>query len=333
MPAAAAGVPSSTPRTRTPSRSGSPTERRSRRATWVGAMATPRRRATGDSPRPSAVDPGAQGGVGRQRQVEALADAVRVEADQPAGGVDERAARRARRERRRVLEAAVDPPAARAAEGARHGRHEAEGDARPAAVGGRRAEDRGADGRRGTIAPTRSESRRSCRRSMTARSPSASTPGTVPAGRRPSANVTVTSSPRRLWALVRTCAVGDDDARAARAAADADDGRSTSPATEATAAGVLRWRSWWGLRYWRLGRLVTCNLLLTSRRDKPRPPPYHRSCGHARTPSRPRRSARSRHALDRVGDRWSLLLVEALLDGPRRFNELADALPGSPRTS
>jgi DNA-binding HxlR family transcriptional regulator len=32
-------------------------------------------------------------------------------------------------------------------------------------------------------------------------------------------------------------------------------------------------------------------------------------------------------ALDRVGDRWSLLVVEALLDGPRRFGELADALP------
>jgi DNA-binding HxlR family transcriptional regulator len=33
-------------------------------------------------------------------------------------------------------------------------------------------------------------------------------------------------------------------------------------------------------------------------------------------------------ALERVGDRWSLLLVEALLDGPRRFNELSDGLPG-----
>jgi DNA-binding HxlR family transcriptional regulator len=32
-------------------------------------------------------------------------------------------------------------------------------------------------------------------------------------------------------------------------------------------------------------------------------------------------------ALERVGDRWSLLLVEALLDGARRFNELAEALP------
>ncbi len=33
-------------------------------------------------------------------------------------------------------------------------------------------------------------------------------------------------------------------------------------------------------------------------------------------------------ALERVGDRWSLLLVEALLDGPRRFNELAEGIGG-----
>jgi DNA-binding HxlR family transcriptional regulator len=33
-------------------------------------------------------------------------------------------------------------------------------------------------------------------------------------------------------------------------------------------------------------------------------------------------------ALERVGDRWSLLLVEALLDGPRRFNELGEAVAG-----
>ena len=32
--------------------------------------------------------------------------------------------------------------------------------------------------------------------------------------------------------------------------------------------------------------------------------------------------------LDRVGDRWSLLLVEALLAGPRRFGELAADVPG-----
>lgn len=33
-------------------------------------------------------------------------------------------------------------------------------------------------------------------------------------------------------------------------------------------------------------------------------------------------------ALDHVGDRWSLLVVEALLDGPRRFGEIGSALPG-----
>ena len=33
-------------------------------------------------------------------------------------------------------------------------------------------------------------------------------------------------------------------------------------------------------------------------------------------------------AVDRVGDRWSFLLVEALLSGPRRFGELRAAVPG-----
>ena len=33
-------------------------------------------------------------------------------------------------------------------------------------------------------------------------------------------------------------------------------------------------------------------------------------------------------ALDSVGDRWTLLLIEALLDGPRRFGDLQQALAG-----
>jgi DNA-binding HxlR family transcriptional regulator len=33
-------------------------------------------------------------------------------------------------------------------------------------------------------------------------------------------------------------------------------------------------------------------------------------------------------ALARVGDRWTLLVVEALLTGPRRFNDLLDLIPG-----
>jgi DNA-binding HxlR family transcriptional regulator len=33
-------------------------------------------------------------------------------------------------------------------------------------------------------------------------------------------------------------------------------------------------------------------------------------------------------ALDRVGDRWTLLVVDALLGGPRKFGELEAAVPG-----
>jgi DNA-binding HxlR family transcriptional regulator len=33
-------------------------------------------------------------------------------------------------------------------------------------------------------------------------------------------------------------------------------------------------------------------------------------------------------AVERVGDRWTLLLVDALLAGPRRFNDLLDDLAG-----
>src|SRR5687768_11594013 len=33
-------------------------------------------------------------------------------------------------------------------------------------------------------------------------------------------------------------------------------------------------------------------------------------------------------AMAKVGDRWTLLVVEALLDGPLRFSELQAAIPG-----
>src|SRR3954467_14723886 len=33
-------------------------------------------------------------------------------------------------------------------------------------------------------------------------------------------------------------------------------------------------------------------------------------------------------ALERVGDRWTLLIVEALLDGPRRFGDLLESVRG-----
>jgi DNA-binding HxlR family transcriptional regulator len=44
------------------------------------------------------------------------------------------------------------------------------------------------------------------------------------------------------------------------------------------------------------------------------------------SPERPVSSLEA--ALDRVGDRWSLLVVEALLDGSRRFGELQEDMPG-----
>ena len=164
---------------------------------------------------------------------------------------------------------------------------------------------------------------------MTARSPSPSTAATVPRVRRPSANVTVTSSPRRLWALVRTVpsAMTTPEPRVPRPIPTMDG--PTRSATVATAD----WSSsmtlmWFGLLVSTSvadggDRLVTCNLLLTPTRDNPR---SRRLRSRRRCPTLDRRRPRHRRpleaALDRVGDRWSLLLVEALLERPRRFNEL-----------
>ncbi len=44
--------------------------------------------------------------------------------------------------------------------------------------------------------------------------------------------------------------------------------------------------------------------------------------------SDPRETSPLEAALEHVGDRWSLLLVEALLTRPHRFNELLEAVPG-----
>jgi DNA-binding HxlR family transcriptional regulator len=46
-----------------------------------------------------------------------------------------------------------------------------------------------------------------------------------------------------------------------------------------------------------------------------------------RTPPHPDASP-LHHALSRIGDKWSLLLIAALLDGPRRFGDLLGELPG-----
>ena len=59
-------------------------------------------------------------------------------------------------------------------------------------------------------------------------------------------------------------------------------------------------------------------LLLAGRLSSPMP--YDRAMAPPQTPLAA--------ALERVGDRWSLLLIEALLDGPHRFGELSDAIAG-----
>jgi DNA-binding HxlR family transcriptional regulator len=57
----------------------------------------------------------------------------------------------------------------------------------------------------------------------------------------------------------------------------------------------------------------------------PRPAP---TIGPVTTADQDRARSPLEAALDRVGDRWSLLLVEALLGGARRFGELAETVPG-----
>jgi DNA-binding HxlR family transcriptional regulator len=44
--------------------------------------------------------------------------------------------------------------------------------------------------------------------------------------------------------------------------------------------------------------------------------------------SEPTAASPLEEAVARVGDRWTLLIVQALLGGARRFNDLAAALPG-----
>ena len=59
---------------------------------------------------------------------------------------------------------------------------------------------------------------------------------------------------------------------------------------------------------------------LLLRQPLSRPMPYDRAMPPAQSPLAA--------ALERVGDRWSLLLIEALLDGPRRFGELSGSVAG-----
>lgn len=49
---------------------------------------------------------------------------------------------------------------------------------------------------------------------------------------------------------------------------------------------------------------------------------------HEKVPSEPTEATALEEAVSQVGDRWTLLVVNSLLDGPRRFNELLDGMAG-----
>jgi DNA-binding HxlR family transcriptional regulator len=55
---------------------------------------------------------------------------------------------------------------------------------------------------------------------------------------------------------------------------------------------------------------------------------YHRLMAQSEIASSPLSESPLSEALARVGDRWTLLVVEALLSGPQRFNDLLGQLPG-----
>ncbi len=163
MPAPAAGLPSSTPRTSRPSRSGRPTARRMRRATRGGATATPSRGGCGclaaAKPRRALLD----GRGGRHREDQAAVEAHGVQPEQASLGVDERTARRAARKRGGVL----DRSAIRRPRGPRKLRPSDETKPsvtrRPRPPGLASASTGGADARRARRAPRRSAGRRRCR--------------------------------------------------------------------------------------------------------------------------------------------------------------------------
>ena len=202
-PARPAGESSWTSRTSRPSRSGRPTDRRSWRAARPGTRPTPRYRREVDSPRDRASTRGPQVGVGGQGQVEALAQAVGVDAEEAAVGVDHRSARRALGHGRGVLDAARHPPAPRSPERPSDRRDLAERDpqAPPAGVG------QGEDDRahRGVaVAPLDRAGRRRCRPPGRPGRRRRRRPATVAVTVRPSAKLSGTSWSWTLWALVST---------------------------------------------------------------------------------------------------------------------------------
>ena len=165
----------------------------------------------------------AQARIGGQRKVEALADAVRVEADEPARRRRRRRRPTTGRERGRVLDAARDPATAGPAEARDTDETRPERDPRPPPE--RAAAPNTASRRRAPCRRPRERRAPAVSTSRTARSPSASTAVTLPqvGGRRRSDRDLVAAE---VVGVGQDAAVGDDDAGAARRRADPDDGRA-----------------------------------------------------------------------------------------------------------
>src|SRR5215216_4884596 len=73
---------------------------------------------------------------------------------------------------------------------------------------------------------------------------------------------------------------------------------------------------------------VSSNLQFTTQSWAVNGDGYGWSMSEQESATRDRASSPLAAALVRVGDRWTLLVVQALLAGPRRFNELLEEIPG-----
>jgi hypothetical protein len=177
------------------------------------------------------VDAVAHGTVGRHGEDQAAVAADGVEAEQAPRRVDERPARGAARERRRVLDRAADPPAPGTAEGAPVADTSPNVVRSPRPLGSASARTGipsdaalAASGSQVTVAASPVST------ATTARSRSASVPATRPCSVRPPANVTATSPPRSTCAHVRTRpGLVDHAGAAAPSAAEAHDRRPHPP--------------------------------------------------------------------------------------------------------
>ncbi len=281
------------------------------------------------------VDALARGAIGRHGQNQAAVRTHRVDPEQAPRGVDQRTAGRATRQRRRVLDRAADSPPAGAPEAARGRRHEPGRDPESATPGICECQDGASDRHRivrGVVGPL---DRLYVRRvDLDHREVEVLIGGQDLAGLAPA----VVERDGRLVAP-QVVGVGEDPALS-----DHEPGTSSPSLAEPDhlGTGPLRRRLDRAFQLFNNShfrpflayRLLTCNMQVTT---------IHRHRAYdldvmtdgaidetLDVPTgldEPSRSALA-DALATIGDRWTLLLIAALLDGPRRFGDLQDEVGG-----